>query len=146
MIQMIFHVMYPLYNDLYKSYLYKIKNENIDTNNENHKSHVLICHNSFQTFKNYMKGHCGKMKDALSVDKFIQGLQSYVKDEYEDAFYLYCALLDSLKYGESTKESVGMHIIDDTFTFYYDDYKWCKSCDYALRKSESAKSILLHKI
>ena len=52
MIQMVFHVVYPLYKELYKSYCYKIEHENIDMNNDNHKSHVLICHNFFQTFNN----------------------------------------------------------------------------------------------
>ena len=93
-----------------------------------------------------MKGNCDKMKEALSVDKFIQGLPSNVKDEYKDAFYLYCTLLDALKYGASTKDSVGMHILDDTFTFYYDDYKWCKNCDYAVRHSQSVRSIVLNKL
>ena len=126
--------------------MYKIKNENIDTNNEIHKSHVLICHNFFQTFNNYMEGNFGTMKEALSVDKFIQGLPGYIKDEYEDAFYLYCTLLDALKYGASTKDSVGMHILGDTFSFYYDDYKWCKNCDYAVRHSQSVRSIVLNKL
>ena len=46
------------------------------------------------------------MQEVLCVDKLIQGLQLHKKDDYEDAFYLYCALLDALKYGASTKESV----------------------------------------
>ena len=48
MIQIIFHVIYPLYKELYKSYCYKIKHETIDMNNENHKSHVFICHHFFK--------------------------------------------------------------------------------------------------
>ena len=93
-----------------------------------------------------MKGNCGKMKEKISVDKFIQGLPSYVKDEYEDAFYLYCALLDALKYSASTKDSVCIHILDDKFSFYYDHYKWCNNCDYAVRHSQSVRSIVLNKL
>ena len=69
----------------------------------------------FQIFNNYIKRNCGKIQEALCVDKLIQGLQLHKKDDYEDEFYVYCTLLDALKYGASKKESVGMHIIDDTF-------------------------------
>ena len=34
----------------------------------------------------------------MCVDKLIQELKLYKKDVYEDAFYLYCVLLDELKY------------------------------------------------
>ena len=70
------------------------------------------------------------MQEALRIDKLIQGLHLHKKGEYEDPFYLYCALLNALRYGISMKECVGMHIIDNIFSCYYDDYKWCKSCDY----------------
>ena len=130
MIQMIFQVISPFYDDLYKSYVFKIKNEKIDTQNDEHKCHVLICHNFFQTFNKYMNEKLGTKSDTLSVDKFIQVFPGYIKDDYEDAFHLYLKLINALKYGTSTKESVGMHIIDDRFHLYYYEYKWCKNCDH----------------
>ena len=40
---------------------------------------------------------------------------------------------------------MGIHIIDNMFRFYYDDYKWCKSCDHTLCKITSDKNIVLQK-
>ena len=146
MIQMIFQVISPFYDDLYKSYVFKIKNEKIDTQNDEHKCHILICHNFFQTFNKYMNEKLGTKSDTLSVDKFIQVFPGYIKDDYEDAFYLYLTLIDALKYGTSTKESVGMHILDDRFHLYYDEYKWCKNCDHTECRSLFIPSIQLPKL
>ena len=85
------------------------------------------------------------MKEELCVDKLIQGLQLHKKGDYEDPYYLYCELLDALRYGTSMKECVGMHIIDNILRFYYDDYKWCKSCDYTLCNSTSDKVLCYKK-
>ena len=45
---MILNVLQQVYKDLYKSFCYKVKNENIDVNNQDEKSHILICYQLFQ--------------------------------------------------------------------------------------------------
>ena len=85
------------------------------------------------------------MQEELFVDKLIQGLEVHKNGEFEDPYLLYSELLDSLRYGKSMKECVGIHIIENIFRFYYDDYKWYKSCDYTLCDSTSAKKYCVTK-
>ena len=70
------------------------------------------------------------MQEPLCIDKLIQGLKLYTKVYCRDSFYLYCELIYSLRYGKSIKEGVGMHVIENISSCYYDNYKWCKICDY----------------
>ena len=41
-IKMLLNVILPVYEDLYKYFCYKVKHENIDINNQDHKYRVLI--------------------------------------------------------------------------------------------------------
>ena len=47
-IQMLLNVLLPVYEDLYKSFCYKVNHENTDINNQDHKSHVLIFYQFFK--------------------------------------------------------------------------------------------------
>ena len=70
------------------------------------------------------------MQDPLNIDNLIQGLEFYKKVDYEYSFYLYHALIDALRYSTSIKGAVWMHIIENIFICYYEDYKWCNNCEY----------------
>ena len=85
------------------------------------------------------------MQEPLRIDKLIQGLKLYTKGDYEDSFYLYCALIDALRYSTSIKGGVGMHVIENIFSCYFGYYKWCKSCDYTACNPTCTTSIVLTK-
>ena len=73
-------------------------------NNKDHKSHVSMCYHIFKLLNSYIKRDFGQVQEALCVDKLIQGLQLHKNGDYEDPYYLYCELLDVLRYGTSIKE------------------------------------------
>ena len=79
----------------------------------------------------------------MCIDKLMQELMLYQKGKYEDALYLYHTLIDALRYGTSIEGAVGMHIIDELFNCYSDDYKWCNHCDYAAYTPTSTNTTVL---
>ena len=60
-IKMVLDVILPVYKDLYTYFCYKVQHENIDINNQDHKSHVLIFYQLFKVLNNYIKRYFGQV-------------------------------------------------------------------------------------